>query len=132
MLGHEVSLGVFLLSNLVLTATFQTIWYPVEYLSFVVGMACLLQFALAFPRPMPRPRLPQRLLIASSMSIVIVAGLAVMFWLTPYSANALVLRNAGLLLGLWQSLAALFVLMYQTIELETVGADMPPRKWTWS
>lgn len=55
MLAHEACLSIFLLANLLHDATALPIGYPLEYISFVSSMACLLQFALAFPQVMSNP-----------------------------------------------------------------------------
>lgn len=128
MLAHEASLGLFLLSNLLLSATFQTGWYPVEYLSFVVGMACLLQFAFAFPHPQPDARAARRLRAISSVAVAVQALLSLGFWLAPYTDRALLLRTVGTAMGLWQSLAALLVLGYRAVKLET-GGDKTVSRW---
>lgn len=104
MLGHEVSLALFLTAHRLLNSTFLPVWYPVMYGSVVVGMACLLQFAFVFPQPGPDPRLARRMLALSIGSIAITLALLISFWLAPQTDQALALRNAAMVLGLWQCL----------------------------
>jgi signal transduction histidine kinase len=121
LLGHETSLALFLTAHLLVISTFLHVWYPVMYLSFAAGMACLLQFALDFPRPFSRPTAARWMGAASGISIATEFFLAFQFWLAPQNENALALRTVGVGLGLWQSLAALFVLAYQAVRLEEAG-----------
>jgi len=117
-LGHEASLALFLAAHLLIISAFLPTWYPMMYLSFVTGMACLLQFAFAFPRPLTKPTAARWFGIASGISIASEIFLAIQFWLAPQTANALALRTTGVGLGLWQSIAALFVLGYQAVRLD--------------
>jgi len=117
-LGHEASLALFLAAHLLIISAFLPAWYPIMYLSFVTGMACLLQFAFAFPRPLIKSTAARWFGIASGISIASEIFLAIQFWLAPQTANALALRTTGVGLGLWQSIAALFVLGYQAVRLD--------------
>jgi len=117
-LGHEASLALFLAAHLLIISAFLPAWYPIMYLSFVTGMACLLQFAFAFPRPLTKPTAARWAGIASGISIAFEIFLAIQFWLAPQTANALALRTVGVALGLWQSVLALFVLGYQMTRLD--------------
>ncbi len=118
LLGHEASLTLFLAAHLLIISAFLPAWYPIMYLSFVTGMACLLQFAFAFPLPLIKPTAARWFGFASGISIALEIFLAIQFWLAPHSANALALRTTGVGLGLWQSFAALFVLGYQMTRLD--------------
>ncbi len=118
LMGHEASLALFLSAHLLIISAFLPKWYPMMYLSFVVGMACLLQFAFAFPRPFAKPTAARWMGLASGISIALEIFLAIQFWLAPQTANALALRTMGVGLGLWQSIAALFVLGYQVTRLD--------------
>lgn len=123
LLGHEASLILFLTSHLLVISAFLPFWYPVMYLSFVVGMACLLQFAFEFPRRLPNLTAAHWMRALSTISIAIELLLAIRFWLAPQNGNAHALRTIGVGMGLWQSLAALIALAYQTVRLE--GSNRP-------
>lgn len=100
------------------------------YLSFVTGMACLLQFAYVFPHPLFDARRARRMRALSIISIAVEAGWAVSFWLAPQTGNGTLLRIVGLGLGLWQSLMALLVLAYKTVQLEA-AAEKHEVSWRW-
>jgi hypothetical protein len=118
LMGHEASLTLFLSAHLLIISAFLPAWYPIMYLSFVVGMACLLQFAFAFPLPLTKPTAARWFGIASGISIAFEIFLAIQFWVAPQIGSALALRTTGVALGLWQSIAALFVLVYQMTRLD--------------
>lgn len=132
MLAHEACLALFLTALLLLNSTFLSAWYPVTHLGFVAGMACLLQFSFAFPHPMSDAGPAQRLHALSIFSLMIEVGLAISFWLAPQTGQAVLLRTVGLGLGLWQSLAALLVLAYRTVQLDrpVPDTDQPRRLQT--
>lgn len=131
LLGHEASLTLFLTAHLLVISAFLHFWYPMMYLSFVVGMACLLQFSFVFPHPLPNLTAQRWILALSAISIVLELLLAIQFWLEPQNGNAYALRTAGVGLGLWQSLMALFVLAYQTMRLDHKTGERPARRAAW-
>ncbi len=123
-MGHEASLVIFLIAHLLVISAFLPFWYPVMYLSFVIGMGCLLQFAFAFPRPWPTPTLARWMGALSLFSIVLCILQAVSFWFSPQDQAAhRALRVEGVGLGLWQILAAMIVLAHQAARLD--GSNRP-------
>jgi signal transduction histidine kinase len=130
LLGHEASLVLFLTAHLGVISTFHPAWYPLMYLAFVVGMACLLQFAGAFPQPLPNRHLMRGLRLLASLSVGSELLLALLFWLAPQNGNALILRTVGVGLGLWQILAAMAVLAYQATRLDITASGARSTVWT--
>lgn len=118
LLGHEASLALFLTAQLLVNATFSPFWYPLQYLGFVIGMTCLLQFAGAFPEPLPATRAMRWLGIFAGLSIAVEIFLVLRFWSAPLSVNALALRTWGIVMGLWQIIAAMHLLARQAKRLD--------------
>lgn len=121
MLAHIICLALFLTAHLLLITAFLIAWYPVEYVSFVAGMACLLQFVLTFPPPDSPRALTRWVRVLSAACPVGVMIPAFLFWFAPDNAHAVVLRNVAIGLGLTLTLAALLLLAYRTVELDTLS-----------